>query len=464
MSISVVGFSFALLNLTTLINMRIILIALCLLVGQQSLAQIEPGAGSWKTWVIPSGKAYQLPSPPDAKATQAEVKELLDAQRQRDSSAVRLITYWNAGAPSYRWQTIAEKLYQSFPPAWVRAKALMNVAIYDATVAAWQSKQAHRRPRPSQNKALTPYLPTPDSPSYPCEHSVTAGAAAAILGYLFPAKADSIRRVAEEVGRSRVLAGVAYPSDVKAGFDLGWRVAELVIERAKTDGSDAVWDGKRPTGPGLWNDKRPPITPMAGHYKPWVLSAGNQFRPGPPPDPADAMKELKQFKRSPAAMERTFYWAFNDFWSDAANRKLFETNLYLNAPRAARVYMLLAVAANDGVIACWDAKFTYWSIRPDQYDTTYVPPLMSTPPHPSYPSGHATVSNARAVVLSYLFPEDARYFSDKAKEAAESRFEGGVHFRIDNVVGLDMGQKVGSEVVKRARQDGADARPEIVRK
>jgi hypothetical protein len=293
---------------------------------------------------------------------------------------------------------------------------------------------------------------------------VTAGAAAAILGYLFPAKADSIRRVAEEVGRSRVLAGVAYPSDVKAGFDLGRRVAELVIERAKTDGSDAVWDGKRPTGPGLWNDKRPPITPMAGHYKPWVLSAGNQFRPGPPPDPADAMKELKQFKRSPAAMERTFYWAFNDFWSDAANRKLFETNLYLNAPRAARVYMLLAVAANDGVIACWDAKFTYWSIRPDQYDTTYVPPLMSTPPHPSYPSGHATVSNARAAVLSYLFPEDARYFSDKAKEAAESRFEGGVHFRIDNVVGLDMGQKVGSEVVKRARQDGADARPEIVRK
>ena len=168
-------------------------------------------------------------------------------------------------------------------------------------------------------------------------------------------------------------------------------------------------------------------------------------------------------------MERAFYWAYNDFWSDAANRKLFETNLYLNAPRAARVYMLLAVAANDAVIACWDAKFTYWSIRPDQYDTTYVPPLMSTPPHPSYPSGHATVSNARATVLSYLFPEDARYFSDKAKEAAESRFEGGVHFRIDNVVGLDMGQKVGVEVVKRAQQDrsavaGANARPEIVRK
>ena len=53
---------------------------------------------------------------------------------------------------------------------------------------------------------------------------------------------------------------------------------------------------------------------------------------------------------------------------------------------------------------------------------------------------------------------------NKAKEAAESRFEGGVHFRIDNIVGMDMGQKIGQEIVKRARQDGADSRPEIVRK
>lgn len=148
-------------------NVRLILLALCLPVNRQRLAQIEPGAGSWKTWVIPSGKAYPLPPPPDAKATQAEWKELLYVQRQWDSSAIRLIKYWNAEAPGYRWQTIAEQLYYSFPPAWVRAKALMNVAIYDATVAAWQSKQTYRRPRPSQNKALTPYLPDPDSPSYP---------------------------------------------------------------------------------------------------------------------------------------------------------------------------------------------------------------------------------------------------------------------------------------------------------
>ncbi len=444
---------------TTLLSCLFILIGLL-----QSYAQVEQRAGNWKTWVIASGEAYRLPPPPNASATQAEEKTLLGMQHQRDSSAIRLMNYWNAGAPAYRWQTVVERLY-GFPPAWARAKALMNVAIYDATVAAWNTKYAYQRPRPStHNPALTPYFAKPDSPSYPCEHAVAAGAAAAILGYLFPAKADSIRQVAEGACRSRVLAGVAYPSDVSAGFELGQRVAQAVIERAKTDGSDAVWDGKRPAGTGLWTDKRPPSQPMNGYCKPWVLTAGNQFRPGPPPDPAEGMKELKEARKSPQTMARAYYWAYNDFWSEVMDQKLFENGLNGNPPRAARVYALVSVAAFDAGIACWDAKYTYWSIRPDQYDPTYKPPLMFTPPHPSYPSGHATISTARATVLSYLFPEAGSFFMDKAQEAAESRFEGGVHFRIDNVVGMDMGRKVGDEVVKRARQDGADRPAELVRK
>lgn len=447
-----------------------LVIAIVLFLSGQLHAQIEPKAGTWKPWVILSGASYRLPPPPDAKATQAELKTLLSLQGERDPAAIRQINYWNAGAPGYHWQATIEQLYGGFPPAWVRAKALVNVAVYDATIAAWDAKYTYRRARPSaQQTGLTPYLPSPDSPSYPCEQSVAAGAAATVLAYLFPAKADSIRQLADEVGRSRMLAGVAYPSDVKAGFELGERVAKAVIERAKTDGADAVWNGEHPTGPNSWNDKRPPIDPMTGQCKPWVLTAGNQFRPGPPPDPAEGMKELTAFKKNPRATYRAFYWAMNDYWNDALNQKLFETNQHLNAPRAARAYALVSVAAFDAYVACWDAKYTYWSIRPDQYDPAYKPVLGFTPPHPSYPSGHATISNARATLLAYLFPDDAPYFLAKAKEAAESRFEGGVHFRIDNVVGLDMGQKVGQEIVKRAQQDrsaiaGADSRPEIGRK
>jgi hypothetical protein len=195
-----------------------------------------------------------------------------------------------------------------------------------------------------------------------------------------------------------------------------------------------------------------------------VLTSAKQFRPGPPPDPSADMQELKNFKRTPASLYRAFKWGANDLWGSIIDRKLFETDLHLNAPRAARVYALLSVAAHDASIACWDTKYTYWYIRPDQYDPTYVPVLPGTPPHPGYPSGHATTSSARAKVLCYLFPEDTKYFQQQALEAAESRFEAGVHFRVDNTVGLEMGEKVGAEVVKRARQDGADAPSKLAKR
>src|SRR6185295_16364131 len=101
------------------------------------------------------------------------------------------------------------------------------------------------------------------------------------------------------------------------------------------------------------------------------------------------------------------------------------------------------------LISCWDAKFTYWAIRPFQLDTSFKP-LLETPNHPSYPSGHSSVAGAEETVLSYLFPFDAEYFHHLAEECALSRCYAGVHFTTDNTVGLDLGRKVGAEVVKRA--------------
>ena len=39
----------------------------------QTATQIEPNAGSWKTWVISSGKDFRVPPPPDAGSTLAEL-------------------------------------------------------------------------------------------------------------------------------------------------------------------------------------------------------------------------------------------------------------------------------------------------------------------------------------------------------------------------------------------------------
>ncbi|MBL7776420.1 MAG: phosphatase PAP2 family protein, partial [Saprospiraceae bacterium] len=95
--------------------------------------------------------------------------------------------------------------------------------------------------------------------------------------------------------------------------------------------------------------------------------------------------------------------------------------------------------------------------RPDQYDPTFRPVLFFTPPFPGYPSGHAMVGCVQAELLCYFFPAETAFFQKRAKDTAESRFQGGIHFRTDNEVALQMGRKVAAAIVQRVRNDGADA-------
>ena len=262
------------------------LLATCALRAEaQQPGGVEPRAGSWKTWVIASGAEYRVPPPPDSAATAMELGKLAEMAAVRDRTVLDRIAFWNTGSPSYRWSeiAIAEHLKKGLPWAIAaRDLALMHIAIYDGTVAAWDSKYAYNRPHPSSLKAdLVTAVPNPPSPSYPAEHAVAAGAASEVLAYVFPDRAGYFREQAEAAARSRAEAGVNYPSDIEAGLALGKRVAALVIEHGKADGTDAKWTGSVPTGPCTWKGSNP-ILPMNGTWKPWVLASQNEFRPGPP--------------------------------------------------------------------------------------------------------------------------------------------------------------------------------------
>lgn len=66
---------------------------------------------------------------------------------------------------------------------------------------------------------------------------------------------------------------------------------------------------------------------------------------------------------------------------------------------------------------------------------------------------------------AYFFPAERDYFQKRAKDGAESRFQGGSHFRTDKEVGLDLGKKAGAMIVQKVRTDGADdASPSARRK
>ncbi len=430
-----------------------------------STGQVEPKAGSWKTWVIPSGSSLRLPAP-DRSQDRAEIAALKAIPR--DSKALESVAYWNAGAPSYRWVQIMLEQYNKVALAPVRnsrSMSLMNVAIYDAIIAAWDTKYAYKRARPSSlDTSLETVIPTPVSPSYPSEQAVVAGAASSILGYIYPDDAKRWNDLAEDAGRSRLVAGVNYPSDVKAGLELGRKVAAMVIERAKTDNSDAKWTAPTPQ-PGKWSDTRPAVEPMAGTWKAWVLSKNDQFRPGPPPafgspELTAETEAVKKAEQSQAKLYKAYYYASNDgtynIWYNRLGQDLFESNMNDDVPRAARAYALLSIANLDSLIACWEAKFTYMQVRPWVIDPSIA--TLFKPVHPSYPSGHACGSSASAEVISYLFPQDGEFIRAKAVEAADSRITAGIHFKSDAVSGLKLGQDVAGAVIERAKADGADSR------
>lgn len=436
-----------------------------------AFAQEAPHAGDWRTWVIASGKEHAVAAPPDSGATRAELEWVRTAATESHAQIVEQVRFWDSGPPSYRWMELIAKRQsegKSVGAHFVRAYAYAAMAIHDATVAAHYAKRVYARPRPSEaDAAIRPRVPVPQSPSYPSDYAATAAAAATVMGYLVPAEAENFLKLAEEAGKSRLYAGVEYPSDYFAGWELGKRVAEQVIAKARQDGSDMPWTGTVPTGRCLWTGTNPGNA-AAAQWKPLLLISPAEFRPAPPPacDSAEAQSELAAVRDYPRSLsganlytnaralywqtpEGIFPWAFLEL-----NRWVLEDKLERNPALAARAYALLGAVGYDAFIASQDGKFAYWYPRPAQLDAGLAP-LFPAPNFPSYPSNHSTFSAARAEVLAYLFPERAASIRAMGKEAGDSRIWAGIHFEMDNHAGVTLGRKVAGKFIEWATKDGA---------
>ncbi len=434
------------------------------LFAQIAPAQVEPKAGTWRTWVVPSVSQVRPPAPPDANTTTAEIQTLKSLIAEADTDTMAQAAYWDAGSPGYRWLQLAYQQMQAqglSPTLVTRGMGLVSVALYDSTIAAWDAKYAYNRLSPSLiDPSIKPSVRIPNAPAYPSEHAVAAGAAAVILGYLFPAQAGVYTDLAEEAGRSRMFAGAALPSDVNAGLELGRRVGRMVVSYAQADGSDAVFTGSYPPSTTMWSGANP-VTPLAGSWKPWVMATGADFRLPPPPavgssDLQTQVAVVKNFARTNVSNHSAWFWqpSFLGPWLDNLSREIFENHLDGNAPRAARAYALQLIAMHDATIGCWDTKFTYLLPRPPQLDATIVP-LFALPQHPSYPGGHSCAGGAAGVVESYLFPNDAAAINAMATDAGFSTFYAGIHAVEDLQGGASLGAKVGQAVVSKAQTDGA---------
>jgi membrane-associated phospholipid phosphatase len=420
--------------------------------------QTQTRAATWSTWLLSNASELRVGPPPDGVETQAELDQLLAFGRVRDGAALDRISYWDAGAPSYRWIQRAVKYAQSHGVTGLRAyrlTALLSVALSDAVVAATDSQQTYNRPRPALASAA---IAAPATPGYPDERGAAAGAAETVLAYAFPSDADLFSSWASDAAQSRVEAGVAYPSDSATGRALGRQVGERAVAWGKSDGSDAKWTGSVPTEPGKWTGANP-TEPLAGSWKTWALTSGSQFRPGPPPavDSEQLVRDLAEVKNYPRTnftnLTASFFeynsgYAGAENWNDRASRLIFEHRLQDDVVQASRVYALVNIALIDAGVACYDAKYAYWGPRPWMLDPT-ITTVFAPPNHPSYPSSASCNSAAAAAVLGRQFPSEVASLNALVDQAEESRIMAGIHFRTDVDTGKALGLRVGEAVWTR---------------
>lgn len=233
-----------------------------------------PAWGRAIPFAIESNRQFRPAPPPHLGSEEyvqafEKVRQLGRAENsKRTPEETEIAQFWENGRGTFttpgHWNTIAEQLaieknLNSLETA--RLLALLNFALADAGIAAWDAKyhytfwrpetaiqqakrDGNRRTRAEQNwKSLSKSEPNPE---YISDHSAFSGAAEAVLimqfGYDTPfvSKADrepiilreytTIRQAAEEAGISRVLAGTQFPTGNERGLETGRNVGKYVVE------------------------------------------------------------------------------------------------------------------------------------------------------------------------------------------------------------------------------------------
>ncbi len=317
----------------------------------------------------------------------------------------------------------------------------------------------------AQYRAVLAAEEVPGVPPHASPQGAVAGASTVVLSGLFPA--DAALFESELSAQKSELAESEHAHDAFiAGEQVGRAIGEDILALARTDRFDAVWTGSVPTGPGYWSSDfdppRAPQLPLLGQMRPFLMESGDQFRPAPPPafgspEFLAALNEVRQISdhRTSDQISIAQFWALTTgsltagFWNEEATKRI--ARYHLNERRAAHTLALMSMAAMDATIACYDAKYTYWLIRPYRADPAITTPI-ARPNHPSYPSSHGCSSTASANILAAAFPSDAGQLIAMADEAGESRLYAGLHYRFDK----DAARVIGQQVAALALSRGAD--------
>ena len=396
-----------------------------------------------------------------------------DETAQSSGQAINPVVQWNRNLLAIV-RTPGEQ------PATVHATrsfAMMHAAIYDAVNAI--------------DRTHEPYLVRLNGvPAKTSQEAATNSAAHEILVALYPTLEQQL-----DAAFQLALAQIPDGRDKAIGILVGQTVADQLLALRSNDGANA-----QPipytfgTAPGDYQSTPPnfPKQPQFTHWSrvtPFALEGASQFRPGPPPaltsaSYTDAFNEIKSqgtansvtATADQALTGRFWNGAIQNYWNEIAQTASIASDL--TTAENARLFALLNLSFADGVIAFYDAKYTYNFWRPvtairagdtdnnpgTLADPNWLPEVGNTAPDPSYPGAHAVISAAAATVLASFFETDQfafnvtsevlqgvdrsfTSFSTAAEEATMSRIFAGQHFSFDLTNGHDLGEQVAGFVV-----------------
>jgi hypothetical protein len=272
---------------------------------------------------------------------------------------------------------------------------------------------------------------------------------------------------------------------VDNGQKVGAAAAADIIALRANDGSSPLTTYAGVANPGVGAYRPTPgkfapgIDVEWGNVRPFILKDGKQFLPAPPPAiGSDEYKkalaevaeigDIKSVKRTEDQTHiAQFYKQDAELTVNEALRELAAahgTSLEQNA----LIFALTDIAEADARIEVWGGKYAYLFWRPVTAlnagsdgavkDYTKWTPLITTPAHPSYPSGHSATVTAGYEVLKKFFgdknklvlhtttegesPRVLTSLSTVEWENGYSRVYGGIHYPFENSAAQDVGRKV----------------------
>ena len=372
-----------------------------------------------------------------------------------------VVTDWNVKA-----NEILTASGMGTPPA-IRTMAIVQTATYEALNAITK-----RYPAGTYKLAAAPGASA---------DAAVAAANRAVLTKLVPAQQAAI-----DAAYQASVAKLAEGAGKAAGIDVGEKAAAAVLGSRADDGA-ATKETYRPhSAPGSYVPTAIPATPHWGARRPWLMKSASQFRPAAPPALTSDVwtrdfNEIKSVGDKASTKRTAEQTAIAQFWETTLPAIYHGVvRSVAAAPRRevtqnARLFAAATQAADDALIAVFDAKYHYSFWRPvtairnadnDGNNATERAvswtPLSDTPMHPEYPCAHCILASSIGTVLQAEIGKgptpQLSTTSSSAKgaqrtwktvdafvqEVSNARIYGGMHYRNSTVVGVAMGKQIGA--------------------